>query len=62
MGQNTGNSWTCQPGGDKHVLCSINAKNAERCPGNGTDLRRDYDQWGTYCGQFCRRRRGKHRN
>ena len=28
-----------QSGGDKHVLCPINAKNAERCPGNGTDLR-----------------------
>nr|DAM04460.1 MAG TPA: hypothetical protein [Caudoviricetes sp.] len=39
MGQNTGNSWTCQSGGDKHVLCTINTENAERCSGNGTDLR-----------------------
>lgn len=35
MGQNI----TCQSGGDKHVLCSVYAENAERCPGNGTDLR-----------------------
>ncbi len=28
-----------QSGGDKHVLCSVYAENAERCPGNGTDLK-----------------------
>lgn len=27
-----------QSGGDKHVLCAVYTENAERCPGNGTDL------------------------
>lgn len=39
MGQNTGNSWACQSGGDKYVLCAVYTGDAEKCPGNGADLR-----------------------
>ena len=34
-----------QSGGDKHVLCTVYTGDAEKCPGNGTNLRKEPRLW-----------------